>query len=173
MTVASTIDNERRAVDSALCPSLPSGSAHRPTTASTRAPQIAINRCGRRPPRRRDAEAKKVVSLTHTTRSLGQQPLRVIHYRSLRDENRSMSAMPRKRRLAVKASSVAMGQEETFARVRQATSSIFSRPSKPRYARRIPVGGSLRCWGNLVHRIPQFDLVAVACVCGIRNQKRN
>jgi len=31
-------------------------------------------------------------------------------YRSLRDDNRSMSAMPRKRRLAVKVSSVAMGQ---------------------------------------------------------------
>src|SRR5262249_50197729 len=39
-----------------------------------------------------------------------------IRYRSLRDENRSMSAMPRKRRLAVKASSVALGQEETFVR---------------------------------------------------------
>jgi hypothetical protein len=35
----------------------------------------------------------------------------VIRYRSLHDENRSMSAMPRKRRLAVKASSVAMGQK--------------------------------------------------------------
>ena len=34
-------------------------------------------------------------------------------YRSLRDENRSMSAMPRKRRLAVKASSVAMGRLRT------------------------------------------------------------
>src|SRR5262245_44424526 len=32
-----------------------------------------------------------------------------IRYRSLRDENRSMSATPRKRRLAAKASSVAMG----------------------------------------------------------------
>ena len=37
--------------------------------------------------------------------------LGVFRYRSLRDENQSMSAMPRKRRLAVKASSVAMGQE--------------------------------------------------------------
>src|SRR5262249_54692803 len=36
--------------------------------------------------------------------------LRVIRYRSLRDENRSMSAMLRKRRVAVKASSVAMGR---------------------------------------------------------------
>src|SRR5215467_13266035 len=35
----------------------------------------------------------------------------VIRCRSLHDENRSMSAMPRKRRLAVKASPVAMGQE--------------------------------------------------------------
>src|SRR5262249_28070609 len=33
----------------------------------------------------------------------------VIRYRSLLDENRSMSAMPRERRLAVKASPVAMG----------------------------------------------------------------
>src|SRR5215470_4254865 len=32
---------------------------------------------------------------------------RVIRYGSLRDQNRSMSAMPRKRRLAVKASSIA------------------------------------------------------------------
>src|SRR5215470_674253 len=32
-----------------------------------------------------------------------------IRVKSLRDENRSMSAMPRKRRLAVKASSVAIG----------------------------------------------------------------
>jgi hypothetical protein len=39
----------------------------------------------------------------------------VIRYRSLRGENRSMSAMPRKRRLAVKASSVAMGHERTHA----------------------------------------------------------
>src|SRR5215470_397302 len=31
------------------------------------------------------------------------------------DENRSMPAMPQKRRLAVKASSVAIGQEGTFA----------------------------------------------------------
>src|SRR5215510_3201148 len=38
----------------------------------------------------------------------------VIRDRSLRDENRPMSAMPRKRRLAVKASSVAMGQIQTF-----------------------------------------------------------
>ena len=37
----------------------------------------------------------------------------VIRCRSLRDENRSMSATPRKRRLAVKASSVAMGQQRT------------------------------------------------------------
>src|SRR5262249_10534888 len=37
----------------------------------------------------------------------------VIRYRSLRHENRSMSAMPRQRRLAVKASPVAMGQERT------------------------------------------------------------
>src|SRR5262245_64093618 len=34
---------------------------------------------------------------------------RVIRYRSLHDENRSMSAMPRKRRLAIKALPVAMG----------------------------------------------------------------
>ena len=40
---------------------------------------------------------------------------RVIRYRSLRDENLSMSAMPRKRRLAVKASYIAMGQKETYA----------------------------------------------------------
>src|SRR5215470_173480 len=40
-------------------------------------------------------------------------PLGVIRYTSLRDENRSMSAMPRKRRRAVKASSVAMGQQRT------------------------------------------------------------
>src|SRR5262245_63440108 len=33
-----------------------------------------------------------------------------IRYRSLRDENRSMSAMPRKRRRAVKASTVAMAR---------------------------------------------------------------
>src|SRR5262249_9067208 len=37
----------------------------------------------------------------------------VIRYRSLRDENRSMSAMPPKRRLAVKASPVAMGDNWT------------------------------------------------------------
>src|SRR5437660_12856505 len=42
-------------------------------------------------------------------------PVWVIRCRSLRDENRSMSAMPRKRRLAVKASSVAMGHKGTFA----------------------------------------------------------
>src|SRR5437660_11182769 len=42
-------------------------------------------------------------------------PVWVIRCRSLRDENRSMSAMPRKRRLAVKASSVAMGQQRTHA----------------------------------------------------------
>src|SRR5215470_15235878 len=40
-------------------------------------------------------------------------PLGVIRYTSLRDENRSMSAMPRKRRLAVRATSVAMGQQRT------------------------------------------------------------
>src|SRR5215470_4712825 len=34
---------------------------------------------------------------------------------SLIAENRFMSAMPRKRRLAVKAASVAMGQKETYA----------------------------------------------------------
>jgi hypothetical protein len=39
-----------------------------------------------------------------------QGPVRVIRYRLLHDENRSMSAMLRNRRLAVKASSVAMGQ---------------------------------------------------------------
>jgi hypothetical protein len=38
---------------------------------------------------------------------------RVIRYRSLRDENRSMSAMPRKRRRAAKMSPVAMGQMQT------------------------------------------------------------
>src|SRR5215475_3502222 len=38
-----------------------------------------------------------------------------IRYRSLRDENRSMSAMRRKRRLGVKASSVAMAQQWTYA----------------------------------------------------------
>src|SRR5215813_2249955 len=43
------------------------------------------------------------------------RPLWVIRYRSLRDEDRSMSAMPRKRRLAVKASLVAMGQDRTRA----------------------------------------------------------
>ena len=37
-------------------------------------------------------------------------PVWVFRYRSLGAENRFMSAMPRKRRLAVKASSVAMGQ---------------------------------------------------------------
>src|SRR6266446_8620594 len=36
----------------------------------------------------------------------------VIRYRSLRDENRSMSAMPRKRRRAVKLSPVAMGHKQ-------------------------------------------------------------
>src|SRR5262245_55437738 len=41
--------------------------------------------------------------------------IRVIRYRSLGDENRSMSAMPRKGRLAVEASSVAMGQNRTHA----------------------------------------------------------
>src|SRR5207245_7995425 len=40
----------------------------------------------------------------------------VIRYRWLRDENLSMSAMPRKRRSAVKASSVAMGHLQTFER---------------------------------------------------------
>src|SRR5262249_25578027 len=40
---------------------------------------------------------------------------RVIRYRSLRNENRSMSAIPRKQRLAVKASSVAMGHLQTLA----------------------------------------------------------
>jgi hypothetical protein len=44
---------------------------------------------------------------------------RVIHYRSLGDENRSISAMPRKRRLAVKASSVAIGHKETSAQIAQ------------------------------------------------------
>jgi hypothetical protein len=41
----------------------------------------------------------------------GRLPLWVIRYRSLGAENRFMSAMPRKRRLAVKASSVAMGHK--------------------------------------------------------------
>jgi hypothetical protein len=39
----------------------------------------------------------------------------VIRYRSLRDENRSMSAMPRKRRRAVKMSPVATGQMQAIA----------------------------------------------------------
>ena len=46
------------------------------------------------------------LSIAPSTGSV-QSRLRVIHYRSLRDENRSMSAMPRKPPLAVKASSVA------------------------------------------------------------------
>jgi hypothetical protein len=45
--------------------------------------------------------------------SLDQCQSWVIRYRSLRDENRSMSAMPRKRRRAVKMSPVAMGQLRT------------------------------------------------------------
>src|SRR5215468_8905269 len=44
----------------------------------------------------------------------GRTLLWVIRDRSLRDENRSMSAMPRKRRLVVKAPSVAMGQKQTL-----------------------------------------------------------
>src|SRR5262249_22999407 len=52
---------------------------------------------------------------TVATGCLGECLLWVIRYRSLRDENRSMSAMPRKRRLAVKASSVAMGHHRTHA----------------------------------------------------------
>ena len=44
---------------------------------------------------------------------LTQGPVRVIRYRSLGAENRLMSATPRKRRLAVKASPVAMGHQRT------------------------------------------------------------
>src|SRR5262249_49708100 len=52
------------------------------------------------------------------TRHSAECRLWVIRYRSLRDENRSMSAMPRKRRLAVKTSSVAMGHELTSSLIR-------------------------------------------------------
>jgi hypothetical protein len=52
-----------------------------------------------------------------------------------------------------------MGQEKTFARARQATSSISSRPSN-----RDTLGqsrqGQSALLGNLVHRMPQFALVA-------------
>jgi hypothetical protein len=52
----------------------------------------------------------------------------VIRYRSLRDENRSMSATPRKRRLAARAPSVVMGQQETPALQKKITEAVrFSR----------------------------------------------
>src|SRR5262249_3047958 len=59
----------------------------------------------------------------------------VIRYRSLRDENRSMSAMLRKRRLAVKTLSVAMGHvwtapgwQELSSRVQQWSEQPCVRP---------------------------------------------
>src|SRR5262249_26561136 len=61
---------------------------------------------------------------------LAASPRWVIRYRSLRDENRSMSAIPRKRRLVAKASSVAMGQLRTHApQKRRAQMSVGPNPS--------------------------------------------
>jgi len=56
--------------------------------------------------------------------------LRVIRYRSLHDEDRSMSAMPRKRRRAVKMSPVAMGQSETCRRRRRSDGTLPVGPYK-------------------------------------------
>ena len=58
-------------------------------------------------------QSARVVAPTVATRHFVEQPVWVIRYRSLRDENRSMSAMPRMRRRAVKMSPVAMGQLRT------------------------------------------------------------
>jgi hypothetical protein len=62
-------------------------------------------------------------------------------YRSLRDENRSMSAMPRKRRLAVNASSVAMGQQRTHAAQRDTgvLSDPVPRCVRPRFCDGAPI----------------------------------
>src|SRR5262245_20358052 len=60
--------------------------------------------------------------------------IRVIRCRSLRDANRTMSAMPRKRRLAVKRWSVAMGQEQTLKGSRRRADAPSERQRPRRYA---------------------------------------
>jgi hypothetical protein len=64
----------------------------------------------------------------------------VIRYRSLGGENRFMSAMPRKRRLAVKVSPVAMGHKRTSADgqrgyIHQFFIRVFRRSAMPRHTR--------------------------------------
>jgi len=60
----------------------------------------------------------------------------------LRDEKRSMSAMPRKRRLAVKAPPVAMGQELSFLSLRK-------RSHEPLDA--LGAGSPHGCWRALLY----------------------
>src|SRR5262249_11104584 len=87
-------------------------------------------------------------------------------YRLLRDENRSMSAMPRKRRLAVKASSVATGQQWTHA---LAAKNTFTRSS-----RRPRDGGLAEAERSVTRRESQCDrstrriLIGTASLVGRR-----